>query len=176
MLFSGHVVLYLTLFDDDNNLITYSISCVTSLYCTCKKFVKKKKKCIVISVCIYFYDNLIYKTIVICTYDMHIVYFFKRCWKWCFSVFAFPGSHFHLDITCLCQQSLNIFFKEQIWVMSPYESDMDPLLRPKKRSIICLRQYLCVEYWNMTFLPNCPFMLTLIELIKLKNQSTSLSM
>lgn len=42
MLFPGHVVLYLTLFDDDNNRITYSISCVISLYCTCKKFVKKK--------------------------------------------------------------------------------------------------------------------------------------
>lgn len=59
-----------------------------------------------------------------------------------------------------------VFFKNR------YES-LDPLLRLKNRSTICLHRYLCVEYWNMTFLPNFPFMLTLIELIGLLHHSFS---
>lgn len=124
------------------------------------------KKCIVINVYIYFYDNLIYKTIIICTCDMHIVFFFfKGAKNDVFQFLPFQGAFFIWIWLVYVSRVWAFFFKEQIWVMSPYASDMDPLLRLKKRSIVCLRQYLCVDYWNMTFLLNCPFMSTLIELI-----------
>lgn len=61
-----------------------------------------------------------------------------------------------LSASGLC---LNIFFFKR--------TDMSHKNTSKNRSIICLHQYLCVEYWNMTFLSNCPFMSTLVELIGL---------